>query len=143
MKCGGFRVSYRGDERIFETGGPIVGVIVLLIVLAFVPRFAGTYWLDVLNLIGIAIIGALGLNILVGYTGQISIGHAAFLAVGAYSTAILEARLGLPFYLATADGALRVLDRATAGRPVARLPGSTVPVRAGAFAGRAVALAHR
>ena len=47
-----------------------------------VPRFAGTYWLDVLNRIGIAIIGALGLNILVGYTGQISIGHAAFLAVG-------------------------------------------------------------
>ena len=53
--------------------------------------FAGTYWLDVLNRIGIAIIGALGLNILVGYTGQISIGHAAFLAVGAYATAILEA----------------------------------------------------
>ena len=60
---------------------------VLLGVLAFVPRFATTYWLDVLNRIGIAIIGALGLNILVGYTGQISIGHAAFLAVGAYATA--------------------------------------------------------
>ena len=42
---------------------------VLLVALAFVPRFAGTYWLDVLNRIGIAIIGALGLNILVGYTG--------------------------------------------------------------------------
>ncbi|HXJ81362.1 MAG TPA: branched-chain amino acid ABC transporter permease [Candidatus Methylomirabilis sp.] len=100
MKCGGFRITYRGDERIFDTRLPIVGVVVLLVVLAFVPRVAGTYWLDVLNRIGIAIIGALGLNILVGFTGQISIGQAAFLAIGAYSTAILEARVGLPFYLA-------------------------------------------
>jgi branched-chain amino acid transport system permease protein len=100
MKCGGFRVSYRGDERIFDTLVPVVGVVVLVGVLAVVPRFATTYWLDVLNRIGIAVIGALGLNILVGYTGQISIGQAAFLAVGAYSTAILETKLGLPFFLA-------------------------------------------
>src|SRR5713101_431539 len=60
----------------------------------------------VLNRIGIAIIGALGLNILVGYTGQISIGHAAFLAVGAYSTAILEVNAGLPFYLSIPLAAL-------------------------------------
>src|SRR5215467_11611947 len=106
MKCGGFRISYRGDERIFDTSVPIVGLVILLVVLAFVPRFSGTYWLDVLNRIGIAIIGALGLNILVGYTGQISIGQAAFLAVGAYSTAILETKLGLPFYLAIPTAAL-------------------------------------
>jgi branched-chain amino acid transport system permease protein len=106
MKCGGYRVSYRGDERIFDTRLPIVGVVILLVALAFVPRLAGTYWLDVLNRIGIAIIGALGLNILVGYAGQISIGHAAFLAVGAYSTAILEANAGLPFYLALPLAAL-------------------------------------
>jgi branched-chain amino acid transport system permease protein len=88
VKCGGFRISYRSDERIFDTLVPIVALAVLLVALGFAPRFAGTYWLDVLNRIGIAIIGALGLNILVGYTGQISIGQAAFLAVGAYSTAI-------------------------------------------------------
>jgi len=106
VKCGGFRVSYRGDERIFDTAAPIVVLGLLFVVLALVPRFGGTYWLDVLNRIGIAIIGALGLNILVGYTGQISIGHAAFLAVGAYSTAILEAKAGLPFYLAIPGAAL-------------------------------------
>ena len=100
MQSGGFRTSYRADERIFDTALPIVGVVALIVALAVTPRFATTYWLDVLNRIGIAIIGALGLNILVGYTGQISIGHAAFLAVGAYSTAILEANAGLPFYLA-------------------------------------------
>jgi branched-chain amino acid transport system permease protein len=106
MKCGGFRVSYRGDERIFDTAVPIVGIVLLLLALATVPRFATTYWLDVLNRIGIAVIGAIGLNILVGYTGQISIGHAAFLAVGAYSTAILEVNVGLPFYLAIPLGAV-------------------------------------
>ena len=106
MRCGGFRISYRGDERIFDTAVPIVVLAILLVALGFAPRFAGTYWLDVLNRIGIAIIGALGLNILVGYTGQISIGQAAFLAVGAYSTAILEAKVGLPFYLALPLAAL-------------------------------------
>ena len=106
MKAGGFRVSYQSDERIFDTSLPIVGVVVLFVALAFVPRFATTYWLDVLNRIGIAIIGALGLNILVGYTGLISIGQAAFLAVGAYSTAILEAKLGFPFYVAIPSAAL-------------------------------------
>src|SRR5437870_9302755 len=106
MKCGGFRVSYRSDERIFDTPLPIIGLVILLGVLAVAPRFAGTYWLDVLNRIGIAIIGALGLNILIGYTGQISIGHAAFLAVGAYTTAVLEAKVGLPFYLAIPAAAL-------------------------------------
>jgi branched-chain amino acid transport system permease protein len=106
MKCGGFRVSYRSDERIFDTVVPIVGLVLLVAVLAVFPRFATTYWMDVLNRIGIAIIGAIGLNILLGFTGQISIGHAAFLAVGAYSTTILEANVGLPFFLAIPLGAL-------------------------------------
>ncbi len=96
----------RVDERIFDTVVPIVGLVLLLLALAAVPRFATTYWLDVLNRIGIAVIGAIGLNILVGYTGQISIGHAAFLAVGAYSTAILEVNVGLPFFLAIPLGAV-------------------------------------
>jgi branched-chain amino acid transport system permease protein len=106
MKCGGFRVSYRADERIFDTATPIVLTVLGLAVLGTVPLFATTYWLDVLNRIGIAIIGALGLNILIGYTGQISIGHAAFLAVGAYSTTLLEANAGLPFFLAIPLGAV-------------------------------------
>ena len=105
MKCGGFRVSYRSDERIFDTAVPIVGLGLLFAVLLVVPYVAATYWMDVLNRIGIAIIGAIGLNILLGFTGQISIGHAAFLAVGAYATVILEVNAGLPFFLAIPLGA--------------------------------------
>src|SRR5256885_5099797 len=106
MKCGGFRVSYRSDEQIFDTYTPRVALVVFLGLLFTIPMFASTYELDVLNRIGIAIIGALGLNLLIGYTGQISIGHAAFLAVGAYTTAALEAQIGLPFYLAIPAAAL-------------------------------------
>src|SRR4029453_6408968 len=106
MKCGGFRVSYRSDEQIFDTYTPRVALVVFLGLLFTLPMFASTYELDVLNRIGIAIIGALGLNILIGFTGQISIGHAAFLAVGAYTTAILEAKIGVPFYLAIPAAAL-------------------------------------
>ncbi len=106
MTCGGFRVRYQDDERLFDTPAPVVMLLALLGFLCTVPLFASTYWLDVLNRIGIAIIGALGLNILIGFTGQISIGHAAFLAVGAYATAVLEAKVGLPFYAAIPAAAL-------------------------------------
>src|SRR5499426_4737123 len=124
MQCGGFRVSYRSDERIFDGSVPIVALLVLIAVLAVVPLFATTYWLDTLNRIGIAIIGALGLNILVGYTGQISIGQAAFLAIGAYSTAILEVKFGLPFYLAIpAAAALTSAFGLVFGIPSLRLRG--------------------
>ncbi len=52
------------------------------------------------TLIGFAIIGAVGLNLLTGFTGQISLGHAAFIGVGGYATAILITRVGIPFWFA-------------------------------------------
>ena len=68
----------------------------------FSPRrcTSANYWLGVVNLIGITLIAAIGLNILVGYCGQLSIGHAGFIAVGAYTSAILTNRLGVPFLVA-------------------------------------------
>jgi branched-chain amino acid transport system permease protein len=61
------------------------------------PLYWSNYWLGVVNLIGITIIAAMGLNILTGYCGQLSIGHAGFIAVGAYTAAVLTNRLELPF----------------------------------------------
>src|SRR5439155_666086 len=63
MQSGDFRVTYASDERIFETRLPIVALVGLLAALALVPLVAGTYWLDVLNRIGIAINGVLGFNV--------------------------------------------------------------------------------
>ena len=62
----------------------------------FFPLFAENYYVYVANYIAINIIVATGLNLLVGYTGQISLGHAGFFAIGAYGTIILMAKAGLP-----------------------------------------------
>ena len=65
-------------------------------VVAF-PLFASPYWLNLANQVAIATVGAIGLNILTGYTGQISLGQGAFMAIGAYSAGLLTLRLGLPW----------------------------------------------
>jgi branched-chain amino acid transport system permease protein len=60
------------------------------------PYVLDRYWLSIVNTILIAVIGAVGLNILVGYTGQISLGQGGFLAVGAFTSALLYQRADLP-----------------------------------------------
>ncbi len=64
------------------------------------------YWWDILNMVLIFSIFAISLNLLVGYTGQVSIAHAAFGAIGGYTAAYLSARTGLAFWPALAAGAL-------------------------------------
>jgi branched-chain amino acid transport system permease protein len=100
-QTGRFHDSYVAESRINDTGSKkavVVGGLLLLFLV--VPMVADDYQLGVLNLIGIAAVGALGLNLLVGFTGQISLGHAAFAAVGAYTAANLSLRLGLPALIA-------------------------------------------
>ena len=63
------------------------------------------YWWDILNLVLIFSIFAISLNLLVGYTGQVSIAHAGFGAIGGYTAAYLSAKTGLPFWPALAAGA--------------------------------------
>jgi branched-chain amino acid transport system permease protein len=62
--------------------------------------------LTIMTIIGITIISVQGLNILTGYCGQVSIGHAGFMAVGAYASGILTARFGFPFWVALPCAAL-------------------------------------
>ena len=97
MRCGDFRETYSKDMAIFETSFARSLLALFVAVLLAVPAFASSFWLDVLNRILIAVIAATGLNILTGFTGQISLGNAAFLAVGGYATAFLAGRWGLPF----------------------------------------------
>jgi len=80
-----------------RTGTQWTMLIVFLALLFTAPFFLNNYWLSVTNIIGITLIAAIGLNILVGYCGQLSIGHAGFIAVGAYTSAILTNRLEMPF----------------------------------------------
>ncbi|MCP4722202.1 MAG: branched-chain amino acid ABC transporter permease [Desulfobacteraceae bacterium] len=78
----------------------------LLAFLYLLPLFVDNYYIYVANYIAINIIVAAGLNLLVGYTGQISLGHAGFFAIGAYGTVILMAKAGFPFLLALPCAAL-------------------------------------
>lgn len=99
MESGVFFTTYKADMGLRRK--PIQKVRLLLFVafLVVFPFLASRYWLNLANQIAIATISAIGLNILVGYTGQISLGQGAFMAVGAYSAGIFAARFGLPIYL--------------------------------------------
>ena len=97
--------SYREDERIFRTRFKRVWFILFLIFMTamfFGSSFgvgANEYHYFILNLILINLIAATGLQLLVGFTGLLSLGHAAFMGVGAYTSAILMTKLGCPFIL--------------------------------------------
>ena len=83
------------------------GIAAAFIILLFAsPFFCSNRVLTILTMMGIAVISVHGLNILTGYCGQISIGHAGFMAVGGYTSAILCAKLGVPFWVALPCGAL-------------------------------------
>jgi branched-chain amino acid transport system permease protein len=97
LPCGTRNYRYSEDMAILRTKTHWVLIIGFLVLLFAAPLYFSNYWLGVCNLIGITLIAAIGLNILVGYCGQLSIGHAGFIAVGAYTTAILTNRLELPF----------------------------------------------
>jgi len=97
LPAGTRNYTYAQDMAIFRTKTHWVLLLVLVVILFTAPLYWGNYWLGVANLIGITIIAATGLNILTGYCGQLSIGHAGFIAVGAYTAAVLTNRLELPF----------------------------------------------
>lgn len=94
-----FKVSYREDMALLQSGWQKMWLGVLFLLLIGVPPFLGRYQLSILNEINIAVIGALGLNLLIGYTGQLSLAHGAFVAIGAYASGLLTGELGVPFVL--------------------------------------------
>src|SRR5450759_2056048 len=100
-----FKTDYDQDIRLFKHGGQKFWYGVLLLALLAAPWLMPEYFLAQLSFILIYGIVGLGLMLLSGYTGLISLGHAAFLAVGAYTEAFLAAR-GWPFPLSLAMAAL-------------------------------------
>src|SRR5947207_13096655 len=89
-----------------------------------IPLTLHEYFLSVANLVWIAVIGALGLNILVGYTGLVSIGHGAFMSVGAYTAANLATRLDSPWPVnLVAGGLMAALVGAVVGIRSLRIKG--------------------
>ncbi|MBW2039675.1 MAG: branched-chain amino acid ABC transporter permease [Deltaproteobacteria bacterium] len=121
--CGNFREYYEQEITIFETDFGRVWVwIGLALLFLVVPFISGPYVLYVITGIGIAAIAAIGLNILIGYTGQISLGHGAFFGVGAYTAAILATKVGSPFWFSVlAAGVVTAMVGMVFGIPSIRL----------------------
>ena len=124
-ECGVFKTSYEADMALYPL--PIarwtVGIIGVLFFLV-IPLGLHEYYLSICNLVWIAVIGALGLNILVGYTGQVSIGHGAFMSVGAYTAANLATRLDSPWPVnLLAGGLMAAAVGAVVGIPSLRIKG--------------------
>ncbi len=92
--------DYYEDVKLFESGVVLFWSVALMLLLVTIPLFTANYYIYLLNIIMVHIILAVGLNILVGSTGQISLGHAGFFAIGAYGTALLMAKLQIPFLFA-------------------------------------------
>lgn len=103
MISGIFHSSYEKDMALRRTPAQKIRLVILIIFLLAFPFIfrENRYYLTLANQVGIAIIGAIGLNILVGYTGQISLGQGGFMAVGAYTAGILTAHMGLPWWAST------------------------------------------
>src|SRR6202163_507582 len=124
-EAGVFKTSYAADMALYPL--PIAKWAVAAfagLFIVIVPLALGEYYLSILNLILIAVVGALGLNILVGYTGQVSIGHGAFMSVGAYTAANLAIRLGSPWPVnLLAGGLMAALIGAIVGIPSLRIKG--------------------
>src|ERR1700692_680097 len=100
IPAGDFRTTYAADTTIFPTTTSRNAAVIGIVLICLAPLVLSAYWLSILIQIGIFAIAALGLNILVGFTGQISIGHAAFFLFGAFTSAYISNTWPIPVFFA-------------------------------------------
>lgn len=128
-----FKTSYLQDIRLARHGGHVFwyGALVLLMLAA--PWIVSEYWLAQLTFILIYAVVGLGLMLLSGFTGLFSLGHAAFIGVGAYTEGVLVAA-GLPFPLAmAAAGLVAAAVGVVVGLPALRVKGIYLAIATLAF----------
>jgi len=100
MQSRTYQTSYAGLVALSNQPAPWLWAAAGLVLLALMPAWFGAHGLNILTIIFITSIGILGLNLLSGVAGQISLGHAGFLLIGAYAQAILTTDYKLPTLLA-------------------------------------------
>ncbi|MEQ9642922.1 MAG: branched-chain amino acid ABC transporter permease [Alphaproteobacteria bacterium] len=130
LPSGEYHSTYEADSTIFPSkmsrNFAILGVAVLCVVPLQIGDVSllGAYELNLLITIGIYGIAALGLNLLVGFTGQISLGHAAFFGFGAFSSALLNNNFEIPVLIAIPlAGLMTTAIGMIVGLPAARIRG--------------------
>jgi branched-chain amino acid transport system permease protein len=129
-----FKTDYEDDIRLFPHSGYVWSYGSLLVLLAIAPFVLSSYLVSQLVFVCIYATVGVGLLILTGFTGQASLGHAAFLAIGAYTTAYLQ-QLGVPFVVYfLAAGILTGIIGAMVGFPALRLQGIYLVIATISFA---------
>jgi branched-chain amino acid transport system permease protein len=129
-----FKTDYEDDIRLFPHSGYVVSYGLLLVVLLIAPYVLSSYLMSQLVFVCIYATVGVALLILTGFTGQASLGHAAFLAIGAYTAAYLQKyNVPFPVYFLAA-GALAGLIGAMVGFPALRLSGIYLVIATISFA---------
>jgi branched-chain amino acid transport system permease protein len=108
----------------------LAGVVVMAAIVAVLPLlFPSAYYYRVAALVFVFALAAVGLNLLMGLAGQVSLGHAGFMGIGAYAVAIGPTHLGVPSWLSFVIGAaLAAVTAFVVGRPILRLKGHYLAV---------------
>ncbi len=107
LPCGVYHEYYRQDQAWWQTRFVIGKMLLLgLFIFYILPYWGGLYWIGVANLVAYTIMGALGVQLLIGFCGQVTLGHAAFIAVGAYTATLLTLQLNLPYLLSMLVGGI-------------------------------------
>jgi branched-chain amino acid transport system permease protein len=131
-----FKTDYQQDINLAKHRAQLLwyGVLILALVLApLMPSVVSAYWLAQLNMILIYTVAGIGLMLLAGFTGQVSLGHAAFLGVGAYAQAWLTDK-GVNFAMALMlSGLLTAAVGIVVGGPALRLKGIYLGISTIAF----------
>lgn len=96
MRIATAKETYAADAALFDTPTQRAWALGGLAALALFPFVADEYWLYLVCLVAINVASTMGLNLLTGYTGLVSLGQAAFMGLGAYTVAILQGRYGTP-----------------------------------------------
>src|SRR5690348_3272445 len=128
-----FRTDYRQDLRLYRTIQDRFWYGVLGVLLLIAPLLLGEFYIGELGAVFIFAIAGVGLMLLVGYTGLISLGHAAFLGIGAYVNAVLLSH-SIPFLITLpVAGLFTALCGAAIGRPTLRMSGLYLAIATLAF----------
>ena len=100
LPCGDYHQNYKQEHAWWQTQF-IKGKMILLFLslFVFIPLLANGYWIGVFNMVGYTILGALGVQLLIGYCGQLTLGHGAFIAVGAYASTLLILEFPWPKFM--------------------------------------------
>jgi len=126
MPLGGgyFKTTYAGDLALVDTRLRRAALAAALLALLLLPRVASPFVLDLITQTALAAVGALALNLLTGLAGQVSLGHAGFIAAGAFTTGVLvEHRMPSPLLALPAAALVGAVLGMVVGIPALRLKG--------------------